>query len=68
MIDKTISFPNAKINIGLDIVRRRTDGYHDINTVFYPINITDAMEIMPSEEFIFDNSGIKNDCEIEKNL
>ena len=43
MIDKTIGFPNAKINIGLDIVRRRTDGYHDISTLFYPINITDAM-------------------------
>ena len=68
MIDKTISFPNAKINIGLDIVRRRTDGYHDISTIFYPINITDAMEIMPSDKFIFDNRGIKIDCEIEKNL
>jgi 4-diphosphocytidyl-2-C-methyl-D-erythritol kinase len=68
MIDKTIGFPNAKINIGLDIIRRRSDGYHDISTLFYPINITDAMEIMPSEKFIFDNRGIKIDCEIEKNL
>ena len=68
MIDKTIGFPNAKINIGLDIVRRRADGYHDIRTLFYPINITDAMEIMPSDKFIFDNRGIKIDCEIEKNL
>lgn len=68
MIDKQICFPNAKINIGLDIVRRRTDGYHDISTLFYPINITDAMEIMPSDKFIFDNRGIKIDCEIEKNL
>lgn len=68
MIDKTIGFPNAKINIGLDIVRRRADGYHDICTLFYPINITDAMEIMPSDKFIFDNRGIKIDCEIEKNL
>jgi 4-diphosphocytidyl-2-C-methyl-D-erythritol kinase len=68
MIDKTICFPNAKINIGLDIVRRRADGYHDISTLFYPINITDAMEIMPSDKFIFDNRGIRIDCEIEKNL
>lgn len=68
MIDKTICFPNAKINIGLDIVRRRADGYHDISTIFYPINITDAMEIMPSDKFVFDNRGIKIDCEIEKNL
>ena len=68
MIDKQICFPNAKINIGLDIIRRRADGYHDISTLFYPINITDAMEIMPSDKFIFDNRGIKIDCEIEKNL
>ena len=68
MIDKQICFPNAKINIGLDIIRRRTDGYHDISTLFYPINITDAMEIMPSDKFIFDNRGIRIDCEIEKNL
>lgn len=68
MIDKTIGFPNAKINIGLDIIRKRSDGYHDISTLFYPINITDAMEIMPSDKFIFDNRGIKIDCEIEKNL
>ncbi|MBO7134844.1 MAG: 4-(cytidine 5'-diphospho)-2-C-methyl-D-erythritol kinase [Bacteroidales bacterium] len=68
MIDKVICFPNAKINIGLDIVRRRSDGYHDIRTLFYPINITDAMEIMPSDEFVFDNRGIKIDCETEKNL
>ncbi|MBQ4474718.1 MAG: 4-(cytidine 5'-diphospho)-2-C-methyl-D-erythritol kinase [Bacteroidales bacterium] len=68
MIDKQICFPNAKINIGLDIIRRRADGYHDISTLFYPINITDAMEIRPSDKFIFDNRGIRIDCEIEKNL
>ena len=68
MIDKTICFPNVKINIGLDIIRKRSDGYHDIRTIFYPINLTDAMEIMPSDKFIFDNKGIKIDCEIEKNL
>lgn len=68
MIDKQINFPNAKINIGLDIVRKREDGYHDIRTIFYPINITDAMEIMPSDTFIFNNTGIKIDCEVEKNL
>ncbi len=68
MIDKQINFPNAKINIGLDIIRKREDGYHDIRTIFYPIGITDAMEIMPSEKFIFKNTGIKIDCEVEKNL
>lgn len=40
-----ITFPNAKINIGLNIVSERPDGYHDLETVFYPINIQDALEI-----------------------
>ena len=44
-----IVFPNAKINIGLDILRRRSDGYHDISTVMYPIGWRDILEIVPSE-------------------
>lgn len=42
-----ISFPNAKINIGLNVVAKRTDGYHDIETVFYPVLLQDALEIKP---------------------
>ncbi|MGI6074339.1 MAG: 4-(cytidine 5'-diphospho)-2-C-methyl-D-erythritol kinase [Fermentimonas sp.] len=41
-----ISFPNAKINLGLNILRRREDGYHDIETLMYPIGLTDALEIV----------------------
>ena len=37
--------PNAKINIGLDVVEKRTDGYHNLQTVFYPIDITDTLSI-----------------------
>ena len=40
-----ISFPNAKINIGLNVVAKRSDGYHDIETVFYPVLLQDALEI-----------------------
>lgn len=40
-----ITFPNAKINIGLNVVEKRPDGYHDIETVFYPINLQDALEV-----------------------
>ena len=40
-----ICFPNAKINIGLNIVSERSDGYHDIETLFYPVNIQDVLEI-----------------------
>lgn len=43
-----ILFPNAKINLGLDIVSRRDDGYHDIATVFYPIPLTDVLEVVPA--------------------
>ena len=40
-----IVFPNAKINIGLNILRRRPDGYHDLETVMYPIPWRDVLEI-----------------------
>ena len=43
-----ISFPNAKINIGLNIVRKRDDGFHDIESVFYPIGLTDILEVCES--------------------
>ena len=42
-----IAFPNAKINIGLNVVAKRSDGYHDIETVFYPVLLQDALEIKP---------------------
>ena len=40
-----ITFPNAKINIGLNVVAKRSDGYHDIETVFYPVLLQDALEV-----------------------
>lgn len=43
-----IVFPNAKINLGLNIVSKREDGYHNIESVFYPISIMDILEIIPS--------------------
>lgn len=74
-----IHFINAKLNLGLNIVNRRPDGYHDLETVFYPVGLyngtpknpepfCDILEITPSErtEFIF--SGRKVDCPLEKNL
>lgn len=55
-----ISFPNAKINLGLNIVSKRSDGYHNLETVFYPIPLYDALEVVQSEtnETIFTLSGI----------
>lgn len=45
-----ITFPCAKINLGLNIVAKREDGYHDLETVFYPIPIYDAIEIHKMDE------------------
>lgn len=42
-----IRFPNCKINLGLHILGKRADGYHDLETVFYPLYIKDALEIIP---------------------
>ncbi len=40
-----IAFPHCKINLGLHIIRKRSDGYHDLETIFYPLNIKDILEI-----------------------
>ncbi|HNQ68261.1 MAG TPA: 4-(cytidine 5'-diphospho)-2-C-methyl-D-erythritol kinase [Bacteroidales bacterium] len=63
-----ICFPNIKINIGLDILSKREDGYHNIETVFYPIAYEDILEILPSEKFELINHGLIIDCPTEKNL
>lgn len=46
-----ICFPNAKINIGLRILEKRTDGYHNIESVFYPVGWSDILEAIPAEGF-----------------
>ena len=44
-----ITFPIAKINLGLNVVERRPDGYHNLETVFYPVAIHDALELTPMD-------------------
>lgn len=66
-----IFFPHAKVNIGLDVVARRPDGYHDIETVMYPVGgLCDVLEIVPAGkgEFGFGSSGIGLDCAPEDNI
>ena len=63
-----ITFPNAKINLGLNIVERRPDGYHNIETVFFPIPLTDILEIVPADEVSLTCYGNAVDCPPEKNL
>lgn len=45
-----ILFPNAKINLGLNIVGRRSDGYHNLETVFHPVDLFDILEMIPSSD------------------
>lgn len=63
-----IVFPNAKINIGLNVVSKRTDGYHNLETIFYPLNLSDALEIAESEKTTLTFSGIQIDGSVENNL
>ncbi len=66
-----ICFPNAKINLGLNIVSKRDDGYHNLETIFYPIGLKDALEITESDTtdtYNFYSQGIKIDGNPENNL
>ncbi len=45
-----IAFPNCKINLGLNILAKKEDGFHDLETFFFPINIYDVLELLPSNE------------------
>ena len=62
-------FPNCKINIGLRVVRKREDGYHDLETIFYPVyGLHDELEVEPAEEFAFLQDGLVIDCLPTDNL
>jgi 4-diphosphocytidyl-2-C-methyl-D-erythritol kinase len=58
-----LTFPNAKINIGLNITEKRSDGFHNIESVFYPVEWCDALEIIPNQnadatDAVFQSSGL----------
>lgn len=65
-----VVFPNAKINIGLNILSKRPDGYHNIETIMYPVPWTDIMEIVPArgESTTITVTGRAVECPPEKNL
>lgn len=57
-----VVFPNAKINLGLRVIRKRYDGFHDIESLFYPIGLSDVLEILPvgnGQEAFFMASGLE---------
>lgn len=61
--------PNCKINIGLRVVRKREDGYHDLETIFYPVyGLHDVLEVEIADEFAFLQDGIEMDCLPTDNL
>ena len=75
-----ILYPNCKINIGLHVVRKREDGYHDIETLFVPVyGLHDELEVLPvhdktntakplNDRLMFTQEGIAVDCPAEDNL
>lgn len=70
-----ITFPCAKINLGLNVVSKRDDGYHNIETVFYPIPLYDALEIKYMDDRFpcsancdLKVSGLGVDCDENDNI
>ena len=63
-----IGFPNAKINIGLNITEKRPDGFHNLETVFFPVGWCDALEFVVASEVHFSSSGILISGDPESNL
>ncbi len=65
-----VFFPNAKINFGLNILRKRADGYHELETVFYPIGLKDGLEFIENKvnRINFSGSGIPLDLDLEENI
>jgi 4-diphosphocytidyl-2-C-methyl-D-erythritol kinase len=67
-----ICFPNAKINLGLNITEKRTDGFHNIETIFYPVGWNDALEVIiakdTDQDFQLHLSGLQISGELKDNL
>ncbi len=65
-----VLFPNAKINLGLNILRKRADGYHELETVFYPIGLKDGLEFVENNKEVlrFSSSGIPLSIPDEDNI
>ena len=67
-----ITFPNAKINLGLNIIEKRPDGYHNLETVFYPVPVEDALEVNilneSTQKFRLHQAGLEIAGEAENNL
>ena len=65
-----VLFPNAKINLGLNILRKREDGYHELETIFYPIGLKDGLEFIENKKnkITFTSSGLPLNIDPEENI
>ncbi|HUI33698.1 MAG TPA: 4-(cytidine 5'-diphospho)-2-C-methyl-D-erythritol kinase [Dysgonamonadaceae bacterium] len=63
-----IVFPNAKINIGLQVLKKRVDHYHELETVFYPIKLYDVLEVIQAKEMAFYPTGISVEGDGKDNI
>ncbi len=63
-----IGFPNAKINIGLNITGKRSDGFHNLETILYPVTLTDALEFAEAGSVKIETTGLPIDGPPEQNL
>ena len=63
-----VLFPNSKINLGLNVIGKRSDGFHDLETVFYPIQLRDAIEVIEKPAFQFSTSGLAINGDSDNNL
>ncbi len=63
-----ITFPNAKINLGLNIISKREDGYHNIESCFYPIPWHDSLEVIEAASFAFHSYGLDIPGDTSSNL
>jgi 4-diphosphocytidyl-2-C-methyl-D-erythritol kinase len=63
-----IVFPNGKINLGLSVLNKRADGFHNIESILYPVPIYDALEFQPSDQFSIEVFGIDIPGNTEDNI
>ncbi len=69
-----VVFPNVKINLGLRVKSKRTDGYHELDTIFYPLPINDVLEVIVQENqlsgqpVVFTSSGLTIPGDSSQNL
>ena len=63
-----IVFPNGKINLGLSVLKKRDDGYHNIESIVYPVPIFDVLEFYPSKQLTLELYGLEIQDELSDNI